>query len=58
MSYKDKKIETVQDLINMLEEVEDKSLPIFLNHDTNILEIMDIDYCISDRVEINVKNLS
>lgn len=52
-------INTVQDLINALQLVENKELPVFVyseDFDIDLQEISLIDYDISDRVDINVKS--
>ena len=52
-------IKTVQDLINALQLVENKELPVFVyseDFDIDLQEISLIDYDISDRVDINVKS--
>lgn len=51
-------INTVQDLINALQLVENKELPVFVyseDFDIDLQEISLVDYDISDRVDINVK---
>ena len=52
-------IRTVQDLINALQLVENKELPVFVyseDFDIDLQEISLVDYDISDRVDINVKS--
>ena len=52
-------INTVQDLINALQLVENKELPVFVyseDFDIDLQEISLVDYDISDRVDINVKS--
>ena len=52
------KIKTVQDLIDELSDIENKSLPIFAyvttENDTYNLYTIEIDTTISDRVDINI----
>jgi hypothetical protein len=52
-------INTVQDLINALQLVENKELPVFVyseDFDIDLQTISLVDYDISDRVDINVKS--
>lgn len=55
------RINTVQELIEALETVKDKSKPIFVYTECgvdiqdDITEIVSIDYDLSDRVDINIK---
>lgn len=54
-------IKTVQDLINALQEVKDKSLPVYVyseDFDIDIQEVSLVDTDISDRVDINVKSIN
>lgn len=44
---------TVQDLIDQLNEVKDKTLPVFMYHEDEIYKITMVDNSISDRVDIN-----
>ncbi len=47
---------TVQELINELNKVENKELPIFVyNIDSNLYNIHSVDDTISDRVDINAE---
>lgn len=53
------KINTVQDLINALQLVENKELPVFVyseDFDIDLQTVSLVDYDISDRVDINVKS--
>ena len=49
-------VNTVQELLDQLNNVEDKSLPVFIYDNGEILNISLVDYDISDRVDINVKS--
>lgn len=47
---------TVSELINLLENVKDKNVKVFLYNDTEILEIENwmVDTSIDDRIDINI----
>ena len=47
-------IDTVQELLDQLNNVEDKSLPVFIYDNGEILNISLVDTDISDRVDINI----
>ena len=47
-------INTVQELLDQLNNVEDKSLPVFIYDNGEILDISLVDTDISDRVDINI----
>lgn len=48
-------IRTVQELINALEELEDKSLPIYIYHpDYDILPIFNVDDSVDGRIDLNL----
>ena len=46
---------TVQELIDDLLEVEDKTNTVFVHMDGDLRPVVDIDNCISYRVDINVQ---
>ena len=48
---------TVQELINELNDVENKELPVFIYQCDDIFEINMVDLTISDRVDLNVEEL-
>ena len=47
-------VNTVQELLDQLNNVEDKSLPVFIYDNGEILDISLVDTDISDRVDINI----
>ena len=47
---------TVADLIDQLERIENKELPIFVFAETDIVSIEMVDDSLTDRVDLNIKS--